>query len=108
VLGTSAAGGTADLRAPVVAEITIRRGRRVRVRFRLSEPATIKLIAQRRVKRRWRTLALPVVLPGRRGINTFALPKRVTRGTAGTRFLLSATDGSGNRSVQRTVYLRRR
>ena len=91
-----------------------RRAVGTRLRFRLSEAATVRLAVQRRVKtrrggRRWKTLKGSATLAGRAGANAFAFRGRLAgrRLPAGRyRLLARAQDPARNRSALRHVSFR--
>jgi hypothetical protein len=90
----------------------IRRGRRARLRLRLSSPARLRILVQRRTKgHRIRVRTLVVDAPA--GNVSIRLPRRVHGHVlAPGRYRVSvvAIDGAGNRSVtvRRTLRVRRR
>jgi hypothetical protein len=87
-------GGKAKLRARRTPQLT----------FALSEDASVQVLVQRKVGRKWKTVATKT-LAGRAGANRATLRKIAPRGSF--RLLLSATDRAGNRSAQTKLALRR-
>ena len=89
----------ADTAAPVVSKLKLKvvRGTE-KLSFRLSEPATVKVTVQRKVKRGRRTrlvAARTLTLKGRAGTNAVKV-KKLKPGSY--RLTLKATDAAGNRS----------
>lgn len=88
-----------DVTAPRISNLRVRRrGRRFVARFRLSEPAAVKVILQRRVRGRWRTLRLSLTRRVRTSRGAVELPRRALR-SGSYRLTLVATDGFGNRAT---------
>lgn len=94
-LPATGAAPPADTSAPTLSVVSLRRGV---LRFRLSERASVTLVA----RRKGRTVAR-MALSGRRGINAVRLPARARR--KGTRLTLFARDGAGNttKALRRTL-----
>jgi hypothetical protein len=94
----------ADWTAPRIRRVRIRPSRRLR--FRLSEAASVTVRFERRRRGRYRRLYTLTVRRARAGGNVVRLPRRLRRKLRRGRFrvLLRATDAAGNRS--RRVALR--
>jgi DNA-binding beta-propeller fold protein YncE len=102
--------GRSDTAAPRVSGLRafVRRGAPT-LRFRLSEPARVRVVLQRTGPggRRSTAVGRAVVRRSRAGVSTLALPRR-RLGSGRYRVRVVATDASGNRSAARTARLRRR
>ncbi|MGH2920414.1 MAG: hypothetical protein ACRDLS_17725 [Solirubrobacteraceae bacterium] len=106
--------GAADLTAPKLTNARLSRrrlrpgSRNVRLRFGLSEPATLRILVQRRSDGRWRNVAA-LDRRGKRGANSVRFPRRfdgqVLNGGR-HRLRLSARDATGNRSRLTTIRFR--
>jgi ELWxxDGT repeat protein len=93
------AGPAADRVAPRLSRLTLMRRRgRAYLSFRLSEPARVKVIAQRRVRGHWRTLRFDFSRRGARGRNRIGITPLVRAARRPARLMVSATDSAGNRS----------
>jgi hypothetical protein len=88
----------ADTAAPVLTAGKLRVRRRVpALGFSLSEPASVRVVVQRKAGSRWRTLKTKV-LTGRAGVNDAKLAELPARGTF--RAVVVATDAAGNASAK--------
>lgn len=116
--GAPAAASSSDTRAPGLSGVQLRVGRRAlkvvrraqrarsALRLVLDERATVSVVVERHVGRRWvRRGTVTRVLDA--GTRTIALRSALRRAPAGAyRLRVRATDAAGNRSAQRTVALR--
>lgn len=108
--GTGGGSTTAkDVAAPaltglkLVGRASVRRG--AKLRFTLSEAATVRITAERKVRVRGKTRYVKLATTtakGRRGTNTVTIPKQVLK-TGSVRFTAVATDAAGNRSTPRPL-----
>lgn len=108
--GTGGGSTTAkDVVAPtltslkLVGRASVRRG--AKLRFTLSEAATVRITAERKVRARGKTRYVKLATTtakGRRGTNTVTVPKQALK-TGSVRFTAVATDAAGNRSKPRPL-----
>lgn len=108
--GTGGGSTTAkDVVAPtltslkLVGRASLRRG--AKLRFTLSEAATVRITAERKVRARGKTRYVKLATTtakGRRGTNTVTIPKQALK-TGSVRFTAVATDAAGNRSKPRPL-----
>lgn len=108
--GTGGGSTTAkDVVAPsltglkLVGRATLRRG--AKLRFSLSEAASVRITAERKVRSRGKTRYVKLATTtakGKRGVNTVTIPKRVLK-TGSVRFTAVATDAAGNRATPRPL-----
>jgi DNA-binding beta-propeller fold protein YncE len=99
-------GPRVDCVAPTISGLRVRRSkrRRYRLRARLSEPARVKIVIQRRKGGRWRTKRVLRNRRARKGVNRFRLGKLRKKGRYRVR--VRATDAAGNVSKRRVKRFR--
>ncbi len=99
-------GRGGDRTAPRISSTSVRptriaSGRSATVRYRLSEPARVRIAVQQKLRGRWREVRAATVA-GRGGANRWTLQTR-RLATGKQRLALIATDRAGNRSRERTA-----
>ncbi|HEX8205245.1 MAG TPA: PKD domain-containing protein, partial [Solirubrobacteraceae bacterium] len=102
--GTGNGGGVTprDLVAPVIKGLRLKRAKG-RLRFRLSETATVRVKIQRRNGRKFRAAKAARRIAGKTGANAVKVAtKRLRPGRY--RVVVTATDAAGNKSVKRLAF----
>jgi hypothetical protein len=89
--------GACDRTKPTVAGLKVNRGK---ISYRLSEPATVRLVLARRAHGHLKRIGRAFSGRGAKGANQVALPRARSLASGAYRLTLSATDAAGNRSTR--------
>jgi hypothetical protein len=93
--------GPCDLTKPMLTRLRLKRGR---IAYRLSEPATVSIVLQRRVAGRFKQVRRKFQGPGKQGNNSVRVPRARSLAPGFYRVVITATDPAGNTSVRKAVF----